>query len=68
KAVAKYVSSLPLVKQDTVEKKKPTRKITQEEVDYNNFMDEYFKNSKNPNETFEAAKESYKKHQQKLKE
>jgi len=67
-AVAKYISSLSPIKQSTQEKKKPKRKITQEEVDYNTFMDEYFKNSKNPNETFEAAKESYKKHQQKLKE
>ena len=68
KAVAKYISSLPPVKQDTQEKKKPTKKITQEEVDYNNFMDAYFRDSKDPNETFKAAKESYEKHKQKLKE
>lgn len=68
KAVSKYISSLEPVKQNIAKKKKPTRKISQEEIDYNTFMDEYFKNSKDPNETFKAAKESYKKHQQKLKE
>ena len=56
--IAKYIESLPVVKTDDG-KRKPTREITQEEVDYNTFMDAYFRDSKNPNETFEAAKKSY---------
>ena len=68
KAVAKYIESLSVIKSDDNKTKKPVKKITQEEVDYNTFMDAYFRDSKDPNETFKAAKEAYKKYKQKLKE
>jgi len=62
KIIAKYIESLPPVKTDEEEMRKPSREISQEEVDFNEFMDHYFKNSKDPNETFEAAKKSYEQH------
>ena len=64
KRIAKYIESLPAVKSKEV-KREPNREITQEEKDYNTFMDIYFRDSKNPNETFEAAKKSYQKHKNK---
>ncbi|MCW8895592.1 MAG: c-type cytochrome [Sulfurimonas sp.] len=67
KIIAKYIESLPPVV-DTSKSVKPARKITQEEIDYNSFMDAYFRDSTNPNETFEAAKKKYQEHKQKLKE
>ncbi len=66
KIVAKYIESLPPVA-DENKPKKPVRKITPEEVDYNAFMDAYFRDSKDPNETFEAAKKAYEKYKQKGK-
>ncbi|MDQ1245424.1 MAG: hypothetical protein QG565_1765 [Campylobacterota bacterium] len=68
-AVAILIESLPPVKTDeqkTAEEK--AGKITQEQVDYNKFMEEYFRTSKNPNETFDAAKKRYEEHQKILKE
>lgn len=67
KAVAKYIESLPPVA-DNKKSQKPVKKISQEEIDYNAFMDAYFRDSKNPNETFKAAKKKYEEHKQKLKE
>lgn len=69
KAVATLIQSLPPVKteeQKSAEEK--AKKITQEEIDYNNFMEEYFRTSTNPNETFEAAKKRYEEHKKILKE
>jgi len=66
KIVAKYIESLPAV-DDNNKAKMPLKKITQEEVDYNTFMDTYFRDSKNPNETFEAAKKKYKEYKENLK-
>lgn len=68
-AVAILIESLPPIKteeQKSAEDK--AKKITQEEVDYNKFMEEYFRTSKDPNETFEAAKKRYEEHQKILKE
>lgn len=68
-AVAILIESLPPVKteeQKTAEEK--AGKITQEQVDYNKFMEEYFRTSKDPNETFDAAKKRYEEHQKILKE
>lgn len=68
-AVAKLIESLPPVKteeQKSAEEK--AKKITQEEIDYNKFMEEYFRTSKDPNETFEAAKKRYEEQQKILKE
>ncbi|MFA5233662.1 MAG: c-type cytochrome [Sulfurimonas sp.] len=68
-AVAILIESLPPVKteeQKSAEEK--ANKITQEQVDYNKFMEEYFRTSKNPNETFDAAKKRYEEHQKILKE
>lgn len=68
-AVAILIESLPPVKteeQKSAEAK--AKKITQEEIDYNKFMEEYFRTSKNPNETFEEAKKRYEEHQKILKE
>ncbi len=63
KKVASYIEALPHVASVDDEKTQiEAKKITQEEVDYNTFMDEYFKNSKNPNETFESAKKRYEEH------
>jgi len=67
KEVAKYIESLPIVV-DNNKTKTTANKITQEEVDYNTFMDAYFRDSKDPNETFKAAKKKYEEHKQKLKE
>lgn len=65
-AVAILIESLPPVQ--TEEEKAQIKKITQEEIDYNNFMDAYFRDSKDPNETFEAAKKKYEEHKKTLKE
>ncbi|MBE0514625.1 c-type cytochrome [Sulfurimonas sp.] len=68
-AIAILIEALPPVK--TQEQKKAeerAKKITQEEIDYNNFMEEYFRTSKDPNETFEAAKKRYEEHRKILKE
>lgn len=57
-AVAKYVASLPPVV--AVEAQKvavPEKKITKKEVNYNSFMDSYFK--ANPNATFALAKKKW---------
>lgn len=62
KKVASYIESLPPVKSDDEKTQAETKKISQDEIDYNKFMDEYFKNSKNPNETFESAKKRYEEH------
>lgn len=62
KIIAKYIESLPPVKTDEVEMRKPLREISKEEADFNKFMDDYFRNSKDPNETYEAAKKSYEEH------
>ncbi|MCK4975106.1 MAG: c-type cytochrome, partial [Sulfurimonas sp.] len=62
KTVAKYIESLSVVKDDSNQTQEPVKKISQEEVDYNTFMDAYFRDSKDPNETFEAAKKAYKEH------
>jgi len=67
KAVAKYIESLPPLT-DNKKSQKPVKKITQEEIEYNAFMDAYFRDSKDPNETFKAAKKKYEEHKQKLKE
>ncbi|MDD3505175.1 MAG: hypothetical protein PHX65_01315, partial [Sulfurimonas sp.] len=68
-AVAILIEALPLVlTQEQKDAQKKAKKITQEEIDYNNFMEEYFKASKNPNETFEAAKKRYEEHKKILKE
>lgn len=68
-AVAILIESLPPVKseEDNIAQEK-ANKITQEQVDYNKFMEEYFRTSKDPNETFEAAKKRYEEHQKILKE
>ncbi|MDD2790965.1 MAG: c-type cytochrome [Sulfurimonas sp.] len=60
-AVAIYIETLTpvLSDEDKLNIQKEAKKISQEEIEYNKFMDEYFKNSKNPNETFEAAKKKY---------
>lgn len=63
KIVAKYIESLSVVKSDDSNKtKEPKKKISQEEVDYNTFMDAYFRDSKDPNETFDAANKAYAEH------
>ena len=69
-AVAIYIESLPPIQteQEKKDAQEQSKKMTQEEVDYNMFMDEYFKNSKNPNETFKAAKKKYEEHKKKLKD
>lgn len=61
KIIAKYIESLPKVESNE-NKRKPQREISQEEADFNKFMDDYFKNSRDPNETYEAAKKSYEIH------
>lgn len=68
-AIAILIQSLPPVKseEENITQGKANA-ITQEQIDYNKFMDEYFKNSTNPNETFEAAKKKYEEHQKILKE
>ncbi|WP_415396505.1 c-type cytochrome [Sulfurimonas sp. CS5] len=66
-SVAIYIESLAPVKSDD-EKQKEVKKITKEEVEYNKFLEEYFKNSKNPNETFEEAKKRYEDHKQTIKD
>ncbi len=69
-AVAILIESLPPV-QSEEEKNAQQEKanaITQEQIDYNKFMEEYFRTSTNPNETFEAAKKRYEEHQKILKE
>ncbi|MCF6309311.1 MAG: c-type cytochrome [Sulfurimonas sp.] len=73
KAVAKYIESFSHVKSDDNKTQEPKKKISQQEVDYNTFMDAYFRDSKDPNETFEAANKAYeehlsKEHLKKLKE
>jgi cytochrome c553 len=60
--VGNYISTFAPIKVDETIIPEPKRKITQEELDYNTFMDAYFRDSKDPNETFEAAKKSYKEH------
>ena len=67
KIIAKYIESLPPVA-DENKPKKPVKKISQEEIDYNAFMDAYFRDSKDPNETFKAAKKKYEEHKKRLKE
>ncbi|MCF6331196.1 MAG: c-type cytochrome [Sulfurimonas sp.] len=62
KIIAKYIESLPPVIVDKEEMRKPLREISQEEADFNKFMNAYFRDSKDPNETFEAAKKSYEQH------
>ncbi|WP_373071357.1 cytochrome c [Sulfurimonas sp.] len=68
--VAEYIESLTPVEEDAIQEKttKPKKKITKEEADYNKFMEEYFRKSKNPNETLEEAKKRYQEEQKKLKE
>jgi ATP:corrinoid adenosyltransferase len=68
-AVAALIESLPPVKtEDQKSAEEKAKKITQEQVDYNKFMEEYFRTSKDPNETFEAAKKRYEEQQKNLKE
>lgn len=68
-AVAILIEALPPVKtQEQKNAEEKAKKITQEQVDYNKFMEEFFKTSKDPNETFEAAKKRYEEHQKILKE
>ena len=69
KAIAVLIESLPPVKtQEQKNAEEKAKKITQEEIEYNNFMEEYFRTSKNPNETFEAAKKRYEEQKKILKE
>ena len=68
-AVAILIEALPPVKTEAQKSaEERAKKITQEEIDYNNFMEEYFRTSKDPNETFEAAKKRYEEHKKILKE
>lgn len=60
--IAKYVESLPKVKSNEPEKRKPLREISKEESDFNTYMDNYFRDSRDLNETFKSAKISYEKH------
>ena len=60
-AVAGYIQTLTLKNDKKSAKKvKPAKQITKEEIEYNRFMEEHFKNSTNPNETFEEAKKRWK--------
>ncbi|MCK9454892.1 c-type cytochrome [Sulfurimonas sp.] len=69
KAVAILIEALPPVQtQEQKDAEEKAKKITQEEIDYNNFMEEYFRTSKDPNETFKAAKKRYEEHKKILKE
>jgi cytochrome c553 len=68
-AVAILIESLPPVQsEEDKSAQEKAKQITQEQIDYNKFMEEYFKTSTNPNETFEAAKKRYEEHQKILKE
>ena len=55
-AVALYVQSLEKKDENSEYKKDKTKKITQEEVEYNKFLKEHFDKSTNPNETYEEGK------------
>ncbi len=56
-AVALYVQSLERKNVDADSKKtKKTKKLTQEEIEYNKFIKEHFDKSTNPNETYEEGK------------
>lgn len=68
-AIAILIEALPpVMTQEQKDAQEKAKKITQEEIDYNNFMEEYFRTSKDPNETFKAAKKRYEEHKKILKE
>jgi cytochrome c len=68
-AVAIYIETLTPIESDEekLNTQKEAKRITKEELEYNNFMRDYFKNSKNPNETFQEAKKRYEDHQKNIK-
>lgn len=58
-AVAKYIESLEPFKEET--NKNEASQITEHELTYNEFMEHFFANSKNPNETLANAKAAWEK-------
>lgn len=68
-SIAALIEALPPIQtQEQQDEQQIAKKITQEELEYNNFMEEYFRTSKDPNETFKAAKKRYEEHKKILKE
>jgi len=59
-AVAIYVESLKKKDESAIVKPtKPTKTLTQEEIEYNKFLKEHFDKSTNPNETYEEGKKRW---------